>query len=67
MQREIDVATEKGNFIPDGRLEEYLEGKNLVRPDTSNYEDSEAAKEAYKAGRANVSRNLKRKAEGAKR
>lgn len=61
IQREIDSTVEKLNFIPDDRLEEYLQGKNLVRP--ANYESSAESDAAYRQGRANVAANSKRKQE----
>lgn len=63
IKREIDATVEKLNFIPDGRLEEYLQGKNLVRPVTADYESSVESDAAYWQGRANVAANSKRKEE----
>lgn len=67
MKREIDILVDKLGWIPNDRLDEYLEGKCLVKTESAKYEESAAADAAYKQGRANVAQNLKRKSEGKKR
>lgn len=67
MKRPIDLVVEKLGYIPSERLTEYLEGKNLVRPETADYEMSAESDAAYRQGRANVAYNQKRKAEGKKK
>ncbi len=67
MKREIDILVDKLGWIPSDRLDEYLEGKNLVRPETADYMMSAESEAAYKQGRANVAHNLKRKAEAKKK
>lgn len=63
MKREIDILVDKLGYIPSDRLDEYLAGKNLVRPEGADYERSEASDAAYRQARANVAHNMKKKEE----